>query len=122
VQRFPETQSLLLIGKGFLIFPLTLRAERQGTTLYYGYCGCIAVSLAEQTQGGRSAKLILSRFGDLLCLEDGRKQKICVASREKVIDVENLSMEEQEFEAVLLSYLASFYQVERRTEHVKGVS
>src|SRR3954468_4722317 len=97
VQHFLKCQGLSLIGESFLVFPLTLCTERQGTTLYYGYGGCIAVSLAEQTQGGRSALLILSRFGDLLCLEDGRKQKICVASREQVIDVENLSIEEQEF-------------------------
>jgi hypothetical protein len=111
----------LQIGEGFLVFPLTLCAERQGTTLYDGYRSRIAVCLAEQTQGARETLLILSRFGDLLRLEDDRKQEICVASMEKVIDHEHLSVQKQEFEAICLCYLASFYQMQRRTEHVKGV-
>src|SRR5437016_14626084 len=122
MQRLLETQGLLLIGKGFLVLPLTLRAERQGTTLHDSYRGCVAVGLAEQTQGVRDALLIVSRLGDLLCLEDGRKHEICLTPVKKVIDGEDLSIQKQEFEAILLRDLACIYQVQRRTEHVEGVT
>jgi hypothetical protein len=80
------------------------------------------VGLAEQTQGGGFALLILSRLGDLLCLEDGRKQKICLTPVKKVIDGENLSIQKQEFEAILLRDLACFCHVQRGTKHVEGVT
>ena len=108
VQRFQETQSLLLIGEGFLIFPLALCAKWQGTTLHNGYCSGMAVGLTEQTQGVREALLILSRFGDLFCLEDSRKHEICLASEKEVIYDESPSIQKQELEAILLRYLASF--------------
>jgi hypothetical protein len=64
--------------------------------------------LAEQTQGVRETLLILSRFGDLLCLEEGRKQEICLTPVKKVIDSEDLAIQKQELEVILLRYLTSF--------------
>src|SRR4051794_758322 len=122
VQRLLETQSLLLIGEGVLVLPLTLCAERQGSTLHNGYRGSVAVGLAEQTQGGRSTLQILSRFGDLLCLEEGRKQEICLTSVKKVIDSEDLSIQKQELEVILLRDRTRFSQLQRDTEHVEGVT
>jgi hypothetical protein len=80
------------------------------------------VGLAQQTQGVREALPILGRFGDLLCLKDSLKHEICVASMNKMIDGEDLSIQKQEFEAILLRHLAYFSQTQRRIEHQEGVT
>src|SRR6266567_3308513 len=115
-------EGLLLIGEGFLISPLILRAEWQGTTLHDGYRGSVAVGLSEQTRGVRDALLRSRRFGDLFCLEDGRKHEISVSSVKKVIDGEDLSIQKQELEAILSHHFTCFYHLPRRAEQVQGVT
>jgi hypothetical protein len=66
--------------------------------------------------------LRLRRFSDLFCLSDGRKHELSVSSVKKVFDGEDLSREKQELEAILLRYLAYFYQVQRRLKQVQGVT
>jgi hypothetical protein len=121
-QRFLKTQGLLLIGKGFLIFPLTLRTERQRAALHDCRRGSGAMGLSEQTQGVCDALLILSRLCDLFCLEDGRKHEISFSSVKKVINGEDLSIQKQELEAILLCYLACFYHVQRCAEHMESIT
>jgi hypothetical protein len=51
------------------------------------------VSLSEQTQGVCDAMLIMNRFSDLLCIQNGRKQEISVPASEQMIDDEDLSVQ-----------------------------
>jgi hypothetical protein len=122
VQGFLETEGMLLVGKGFVIFSLAFRTEWQATTLYDGYRGSVTVGLSQQTQGVGQTLLCPRRFGDLFGLSDDREQEISVASMDEVIDGENLSIEEQELEMILLHYLAGSCHLERGMEQAQGVT
>ena len=117
---FLKGQRLLLYGEGFLI-ALLLCAEGQRATREDSHGRRSAMGLAEQTQGIRQTLLVLRRFGNLLCLVEGRKQESRVVPVQQMVNGEDLSRQQQELEAVPWCDLVCFYQVYRRTEHVEGV-